>query len=191
MKTLSIILFTVAISTNLFGQTDLDKFIDVTISLDKSYVTLVAKKDLLYYIAKESCISVTKDSVNVRYFDIKVNIVNTTSKAIYVWMYTCSWYDNFQINNNYILFSKFTCDHNYLKKEEIKAGEKLEYSLTLMKSIKFDYPGNCRFGEQIKTTKLGFIVFDDIFSSNGSSSMDDKSLWKIIWSNQLNLLDVH
>ncbi len=66
--------------------------------------------------------------------------------------------------------------------------------MTLVKSIKFDYPCQyCVYGQQVETTKLGLIVINDIFETkiNGFDydlGMKDKSKWKIVWSNPLQLL---
>ena len=100
----------------------------------------------------------------------------------------CSWEDNFIINNNYIFIQGHPCDSNYPIRIKLNPGESKIYHGTLLKSIKFDYPGNNIFGRQVETTRLGLIVVGDILMDEKfdyDMEMEDKSKWKIVWSNSL------
>ena len=106
---------------------------------------------------------------------------------------SCSWEDNFLVNNNYINMEGHDCPKNIPTLVEIKPGESKSYSTTLIKSIKFDYPCKyCVYGRQVETTKIGLIVISDITKPSSNDyfrNMEDKSKWKIYWSNPLYLLD--
>jgi hypothetical protein len=115
-------------------------------------------------------------------------------KPVYIYLMSCSWEENFLINNNYINFKGHDCDKNIPTIVEIKPSETKTYNTTLVKSIKFDYsPQYCVYGKQVETTKLGLIIINDLFLKNITSFdydllMEDMSKWTIIWSNPLYLL---
>ena len=106
---------------------------------------------------------------------------------------TCSWYDNFLINNDYMFIRPWGCDSNFPDRVGFSAGESKIYKITLDKSIKFDYPGNNIYGYQTLTTKLGLVVTNvrytpklDISTKDVFTPLD-RSSWRIIWSNPLYL----
>jgi hypothetical protein len=107
---------------------------------------------------------------------------------------TCSWQDNFIVNNNYIFIEGEECDHNFPSLKTLKPGESKMYQCTLIKSLQFDYPcEGCDPYREPAATKLGLIIIDDVFKSKNSDfdydlAMRDKSKWTIIWSNPLFLL---
>jgi hypothetical protein len=135
---------------------------------------------------------ITSDSVREKRFDIDVTIKNKSTKTVFIWLMSCSWEDNFLVNNNYMFIRGHECNKNIPTIVEIKAGESKVYTLTLIKSIKFDYPCKyCVYGKQVETTKLGLIVINDINKREYIDYrlfMEDKSKWTIIWSNPLYLL---
>lgn len=78
---------------------------------------------------------------------------------------------------------------------KFKPNESRTYKTTLMKSVKFENPcDNCIYGRQVETTKLGLIIIDDVYKPKlkpflgYNLAMEDKSVWKIVWSNSLSLL---
>jgi hypothetical protein len=111
---------------------------------------------------------------------------------MFIWLMSCSWEDNFLVNNNYIFIAGHDCTKNIPTIIEIKPRETKLYNTTLIKSIKFEYPcRNCIYGHQVESTKLGLIVISDITKReyiDYTLTMEDKSKWKIIWSNPLSLL---
>jgi hypothetical protein len=85
------------------------------------------------------------------------------------------------------------CDNNFPHIVEFKAGESKSFKTTLAKSMKLNYKcDGCTGFPQVETTKLGLIIVDDIFRrkpfNNYFLAMEDKSVWKIVWSNSLYLL---
>ena len=85
------------------------------------------------------------------------------------------------------------CDNNFPEFVEFKPGESRVYTTTLAKSLEFDYHcDGCTGFPRLETTKLGLIIVDDIFGRkppvNYFFAMEDKSAWKIVWSNPLYLL---
>ena len=169
--------------------------ITITLKVDKEYVRTISKKSYLISTQiRENGYVVKSDSIKQKYFDISLEIKNTSDKTIKIWLMTCSWEDNFIVNNNYIFIRGHECARNFPTLVEFKPGESKVYTSTLIKSIKFDYPcENCIYGTQVETTKLGLIIIDDIFNRKldmlgYNNGMEDKSKWKMVWSNPLYLL---
>ena len=168
--------------------------ITVNIKVEKEY-ELKENKDNYAAIIRENYYVVNSDSVRQPYFDINLVISNTSNNSISIWLMKCSYYHNFIINNNYISIKGHGCDSNYPILVKFKPGESKKYKFTLARSIKFDYPcEHCNYGPQVETTKLGLIIIDDIFESkmrvfDYAIAMNDKSKWRIVWSNPLQLLD--
>ena len=172
--------------------------IAITIKVDKEYIVTYSKNgSYIKDVIRRNNYVVKTDSIKEKYFDISLTIKNTSDKTIKIWLMTCSWEDNFIVNNNYIYIRGHECDSNFPALVEFKPGESKTYTNTLTKSIKFDYPcENCIYGQQVETTKLGLIIIDDIFNCtlgmlSYDNAMEDKSKWKIVWSNSLYLLTVN
>lgn len=160
----------------------------------KNEYTVTHEKSYYETIYRYENLDIPKDSVTEKRFDIDLTIINTFSKSIFIWLMSCSWEENFLVNNNYIFIYGQDCPKNVPEIVEIKPGERKHYNTTLIKSIKFDYPcRGCIYGSQVETTKLGLIIVDDIFKPKLDAffdydlAMEDKSIWKIIWSNPLYL----
>ena len=163
----------------------------VEIKVKKEYFVTHSKK-FAEVIYRYENLDITKDSVAEKRFDIELTIKNASKSSMFIWLMSCSWEDNFFVNNNYIFIAGHDCDKNIPTIVEIKPDESKIYNTTLVKSIKFDYPcKNCIYGRQVEETKLGLILISDITKRdyiNYTLSMEDKSKWKIIWSNSLPLL---
>ena len=163
----------------------------VEIKVKKEYFVTHSKK-FAEVIYRYENLDITKDSVAEKRFDIELTIKNASKSSMFIWLMPCSWEDNFFVNNNYIFIAGRDCDKNIPTIVEIKPDESKIYNTTLVKSIKFDYPcKNCIHGRQVEETKLGLILISDITKRdyiNYTLSMEDKSKWKIIWSNSLPLL---
>lgn len=150
--------------------------------------------DKKYYevMYRDENLDIKKDSVSEKRFDIDLTIKNTSTKSIFIWLMSCSWENNFLVNNNYVFVEGHDCTKNIPIIVEIKPGENKLYNTTLIKSIKFDYPCKyCVYGLQVETTKLGLVVISDITKREHIDyivNMEDKSKWKIFWSNPLYLL---
>jgi hypothetical protein len=193
-KLLSLLSITVLFSTNCIATEDSTDAIKVEIKIVKEYELKSPQRNYIYEIRRNGY-QVLTDSVKQKRYDIEVAIKNTSDKSIYIWLMTCSWYSNFQFNNNYMSIEEPGCDHNKPSLVEIKPGGFKIYETTLSRSIKFDYPcKGCVYGPQVETTKMGLIIINDIFKQEEEGFlgynilMQDKSNWKIIWSNPLYLL---
>ena len=177
-------------STFLHAQNASDS-LKVEIRVKKEYFISHSKKfaEALY---RYENLDITKDSVIEKRFDLELTIKNTSKMSMFIWLMSCSWEDNFLVNNNYIVIAGHACDKNIPTIVEIKPGEKKIYNTVLVKSIKFDYPcKSCIYGRQVEETKVGLILISDISKRDYIDyilSMEDRSRWEIIWSNSLSLL---
>lgn len=168
--------------------------ISVTIKVDSAYVHTYSKKgSYIKELIRRQNYVVKSDSVKEHFFDISLTIKNTSDTIIAIPLMTCSWEDNFIVNNNYMHFTGQNCDHNFPQLVEFKPGESRTYTTTLAKSLRFDYKcDGCTGFDEVETTKLGLIIIDDIFRRkpfvNYFIAMEDKSAWTIVWSNPLYLL---
>ena len=179
---------------NLLAQSDTSFPLSVNIKVDTAYEVKLPKKEFDYQVSRGEY-NITTDSVKQKQYDIEIAIKNNAQLPIFIWMMTCSWFDNIKINNTYTYFKGWGCDANYPHLVKIGAGESEIYKITICKSIKFENPcKNCIYGPQVETTKFGLVIVDDIFKPKLDGflgyhlAMEDQSLWKIIWSNPLYLL---
>jgi hypothetical protein len=194
MKSIFIFFILLVLTLN-FGCSQKDTTpIKVKLSLEKEYTKSLSKND--YWVRNQidqQSLNVKSDSVIVHYYDITIEIENVGERDIYIWMMTCSWQHNFEINNNYINFYHRGCDSNFPIREKIKSKSKITFNGTVRKNLKFDYPNeNSVYGKQIELTKVGLIIIDDFYKPNRemvnySLNMEDKSKYKLIWSNGINL----
>lgn len=168
--------------------------ISITIKVDSQYVRTYSKKlKFVKELIRENNWVVKSNSVREEYYDICLTIKNTSDTIIAISLMTCSWSDNFIVNNNYMRLLGEECDSNFPSLVEFRPGESRSYRVTLIKSMKLNYKcDGCTGFPQVETTKLGLIIVDDIFRRNASNNyflaMEDKSAWKIVWSNSLYLL---
>ena len=144
-------------------------------------------------MGQENGYIVNSDSVRQKYYDITLDVKNTSAMPIGIWLMRCPYQNNFLINNNYFFIKRPECDSNYPVPVKFQAGESKSYKMTLSKSIRFDYScETCIYGPQVETTKLSLILIDDIFENKLKGphyilAMEDKSKWRIVWSNSLQL----
>lgn len=168
--------------------------ISVTIKVDSAYVRTYSKKGkFIKELIRRNNYVVKSDSIKEKFFDISLTIKNISDTTIAISLMTCSWADNFIVNNNYIKIVGQECDNNFPDLVEFKPGESSVFTATLAKSMKFDYKcEGCTGFPEVETTKLGLIIINDIFRRkpfvNYFLAMGDKSAWKIVWSNSLYLL---
>jgi hypothetical protein len=168
--------------------------ITLDMRVDREY-ELTKSKALFAKTIRDQGYVVDSDSVKQKYFDITLNIKNTSDRLISIWLMKCSFEDNLLVNNNYISITGHVCNGNYPILVKFQSGESKTYKMTLTKSIKFDYPCQyCIYGPQVESTKIGLIVVDEVYDSklnmlDYSLAMEDKSKWTIVWSNSVKLLD--
>jgi hypothetical protein len=169
--------------------------IAVSVKVDSQYIVKLAK-DAFSHRSDEYSYHITTDSVEQMQYAINVGIKNNATRPIFIWLMSCSWEDNFEINNDYISFNGQNCYKNIPHLVRFEPGESKAYRVGLSKSIKFEYPcENCIFGPQVEATRLGLIIVDDIYKPKLDNfmgydfAMGDKSVWKIVWSNSLYLLN--
>jgi hypothetical protein len=162
--------------------------------VDSGYVKTYSKKGkYIKQLIRENSFVVKSDSIKEFFFDVSLTIKNTSDTTIAISLMTCSWADNFIVNNNYMHIEGQNCDNNFPTLVELKPNENKVYTLTLIKSMELYYKcDGCTGFPQVETTKLGLIIIDDIFRrkpfENYFLSIEDKSKWKIVWSNPLYLL---
>ncbi|OBW41845.1 hypothetical protein AB670_01796 [Chryseobacterium sp. MOF25P] len=198
MKSTFTLLLLVALTLNLGCIQTNTVPIKIKLNLEKEYTKSISKNDFwVKNQIEEQSLDVKTDSIIEHYYDITIDIENVGEKDLYIWMMSCSWYNNFKINNNYIYFynPKGGCDSNIPELKKIESKSKITIHGTVRKSLKFDYPAkNTVYGEQVKLTKVGLIITDDIYKykykdfSEYNLFMEDKSKQNLIWSNGINLL---
>lgn len=119
-----------------------------------------------------------------KYYDISLTIKNKSNKRVAFWLWTCSWDENFRVNNHYINFDSWACDNNSPWIFRLNPNDSLIRIAKFYKVSYKEYP-------EIKTTKFGLIYIDTIKCpefSDYDQFIDVKSKYdKIIWSNSLNL----
>jgi hypothetical protein len=182
-----IIAFLILGFSECFSQEASNLPLTIKVIVDREYILTRHKSYYQKDIQRQGLV-VNSDSVKQKFYDVSIDIKSTSNKPISIWLMKCSWEDNFIINNNYIFIQRLPCDSNYPIRITLRPGESKIYRGTLLKSIKFDYPGQQLFGQQVETTKFGLIVIGDIFADEKIDyflEMEDKSKWKMVWSNAL------
>lgn len=179
---------------NSVAQCDTSFPITVTLKLEKEYNLTVPRSHYSPQLATGE-INIASDSVTEAQYDVTISLKNVSANPTYIWLMSCSWFENFQINNNYMHIHGSECDKNIPELVRFSPGETKIFNLTLSKSVKFEHPcSNCIYGPQVESTKLGLIVIDDVYRPKlhgvfaYTFAIEDKSVWKIIWSNPLYLL---
>ena len=134
-----------------------------------------------------------KDSLQEKTFDVEISIKNNSDSTISIWLMSCSWDENFLINNSYIFFKLWDCNKNIPTIHEIKAHDSLILKRPFTRAIMWDNPCKGCIGQisEVATTKIGLVYIDEKRCHNFAdyeNIMGDKSTWgKIIWSNPLYL----
>jgi hypothetical protein len=175
-------------TTTGYSQADSTCPLTMFIKLEKVHKIRISSKNL----DKEKY-AIKGDSIIRTKYDIQINLTNTSKKTVFISLMTCSWSDNFLVNNNYMRLEGQDCDHNFPGSVEFKAGETKKYIATLWKSLEVEYPQEGAW-PKVPTTKLGLITLGNLYEQkldyDGGYflAMEDKSCWKIIWSNPLYLL---
>jgi len=99
---------------------------------------------------------------------------------------TCSWDEQFLINNDYIHFCPWDCDKNFPIIQHLNPNDSIVLKASVYKREKTRRPSTL-------TTKFGFIYIDSTNCRNYDDYddiMGDLSKWsRIIWSNPLYLRD--
>jgi hypothetical protein len=189
MKIGILIIALILSATTTYSQTDSICPLTMSVKLEKTYQVKYQNTKLL-----KKRYAYKGDSLSQTLYDIQISLNNISKKPVFFWLMSCSWWDNFLVNNNYISFEYLGCDSNFPDLIEIKPGETKTLSVTASKSLKFDYDKNLGNWPQVPTTKLGLITIANLYEPTQgnvfgySLSMEDKSSWKIIWSNPLYLL---
>lgn len=128
--------------------------------------------------------SVFNDNVKHKTFDINLSITNKTGKPVSFWMMTCSWQENFILNNDYVHFISHGCDTNSPRPYHLSTNDNYSYKTSV---VKLDFTHY----QRIKTTRFGLIYIDTIKCKDPNDFRDiigDKSKQaNIIWSNPLYL----
>ncbi|HET7733783.1 MAG TPA: hypothetical protein VFK73_08080 [Paludibacter sp.] len=124
------------------------------------------------------------DSLKLKTYDVKLSIKNKSEKPISFWIMTCSWEDNFIINNDYIQINSVDCNRNFPIITKLNSNDSITYKTTLIKR-------NGTLGQSVKSTRFGFIFIDSTKCSSdnqyGEIIRDKSKQDRIIWSNPLYL----
>jgi len=190
MRVVNLILTALFVFTmSSYFQADTSHPLTVSIKLEKEYQRKFANTKL-----SKRIYGIKGDTLFQTKYDIQINLNNNSEKSVFIWLMTCSWLDNFLVNNEYIDLEGQGCDSNFPHLVEIKSGETKSYFTTISRDIKFENDKGKGNWPQVLTTKLGLITivnlhdpkFENTFGYY--SAMEDKSCWNIIWSNPLYLL---
>jgi hypothetical protein len=125
-----------------------------------------------------------RDAEKHKAFSIKLSIKNKSIKPVSFWLMTCSWEDDFIINNDQFIFFGRECDNNSPWITHLNPNESKELNTTIIKIEGTRYPN-------VMATKFGLIFIDTLRCRNFfdyNSIIGDKSKFDtIIWSNALYL----
>lgn len=194
MKILFLLLISFFELSPCFAQCD-SLPISVSIRVDSAYSHTYSKKGkFIKALIRANDSYVKGDSINEKFVDITVTLKNTSDTIISITLMSCSWQDNFIVNNKYIYIEGENCDNNFPISVTFKPGESKTYTTRLIQSIKLDYPcKGCAPFPPVETTRLGLIILNDPFGRKSVTvnyflGMEDKSTWTIVWSNALYLL---
>lgn len=127
-----------------------------------------------------------QDTIKLKTFDIRLSIINKSTKPVSFWMMTCSWQENFIINNDYLSFNGEPCDSNIPKIRHLNPNDSLTYKTSFSKHNFSRY-------QTTETSKFGLIFIDSTKCADINDYLNiigDKSKQnKTIWSNPLYLND--
>jgi hypothetical protein len=127
-----------------------------------------------------------RDTKLFKAYDVRLSIRNKSNKPISFWMMTCSWEDNFIVNNDYIYFLGHACDGNSPWITHLKSNESKVLTASIIKIE------NTRY-QSVESTRFGLIYIDSMSCKSPSffdEIIGDKSKHDtIIWSNALSLSD--
>lgn len=176
MKSTFTLLLLVALTLNLGCIQTNTVPIKIKLNLEKEYTKSISKNDFwVKNQIEEQSLDVKTDSIIEHYYDITIDIENVGEKDLYIWMMSCSWYNNFKINNNYIYFynPKGGCDSNIPELKKIESKSKITINGTFRKNIKFDYlEKNSIYGKQVELTKIGLIIIDDMYKPDQNKFLE-------------------
>jgi len=159
MKYIFLTLLLAFFHQHIYSQKNINQEIKVEISLEGKFDSLVSTYGYLDEI-KRYGYTVKSDSVKVKFCNVNIEIINTSSKPIHLWFMSCSWYESFELNNNNMMIESWGCDKNVPKKIKLESNQKLTYKILLSQSLKYDYSkSDNSYGTQ--DTKIGLIVFGD------------------------------
>jgi hypothetical protein len=117
-------------------------------------------------------------------YHIKLSILNKSDIPVSFWMMSCSWEEDFLINNDYFEFIDRPCDNNVPIIKHVRTNDSIILQTTIVRINGTRY-------QNVLSTKFGFIYIDSLDCKDRSSFMTiigDKSKHvKIFWSNELTL----
>jgi len=116
-------------------------------------------------------------------YKINLSITNQSDEPIVFYIMTCSWEENFIINNDYIHFLIGQCDGNYPKRRRLNPKERFDIKASVYKIENTLY-------SEVKETRFGFIYVDSSDCKNPGDFrkiVGDKYRQKVFWSNALDL----
>ena len=123
-----------------------------------------------------------RDSTQHHMFDIVISLINHTNSQKSFWLMTCSRWENFIVNNDYIDIVPVGCDANFPYPFTLNINDSLIWKT---KIIKFE---STRY-QTVRTTRFGLIFLDGTKYKRGddfNEIMGNKfNHDRIIWSNPL------
>ena len=106
--------------------------LSVSIKVDSAYTRTNSKKSsYIKALMRGHNYYVKGDSVKQAFFNISLTIKNTSDTIISIALMSCSWQDNFIVNNDYIYILGEDCDNNFPTGVEFKPGESKVYKTHL------------------------------------------------------------
>src|ERR1700742_943261 len=96
--------FVLAICKLSIGQIEAGSPIKVNLKLEKKY-SLMEPKALYASEMERGEIIIKTDSVKQEFYDVRVVITNMSARPVFIWLMSCGWSANFEINNNYMFFN--------------------------------------------------------------------------------------
>ncbi len=194
---MKIILFLLLMLVNIksaFSQAETNP-ITVSLTLEKEYSKAFSRSEFwVKESVKKHKLNINTDSVIQHFYDVKIELKNTSDIAVCFWNYDCLWTSIFCVNNDYIFLSHPGCDQNLPILNKLEPNSTMVYRGTISKSIKFNYPcDDCSYRNQVRSTKIGLVLIDNISDLNLRyvdylARIEDKSMQSIIWSSGIDLL---
>jgi hypothetical protein len=127
--------------------------------------------------------SIFDDSIQRKVYKINLSLINNSNFNVGYWIMSCSWYENWMMNNDQYRISNFGCDGNYPKKVSLKAKDSILYKIYIEKTESPLYP-------YVNNIRFGFIFIDTVKNKTYHDYLQiigDISKWNndIIWSNPI------
>lgn len=112
-----------------------------------------------------------KNNDNFNLYSVDFTVKNESDSVLSFWMMSCSWQDNFTINDSLFMFKPLVCDKNYPIKKKLSKGSSFSIRTIIFEKSK-------RHNSILKPFTFAFIpVFENEFPlSNNNKTLDTINL---------------